>query len=155
LCCNGAKLRQDMRIITHWFNNLPFQKSGYSARAAVLLRAVRLPSGHGGFVGGDDFVGGAVLADAAVIDPKNAVAEAANLVELMGDEDDGAAGAGDVAHFAEALFLEVYIADGEDFVDEEDFQLEMSGDGESQADVHSGRVVLDGRVNEFFEFGEG
>src|SRR5207245_4603541 len=73
----------------------------------------------------------------------------------MGDEDDGAAGAGDVAHVAETLFLEVDVTDGEDFVDEEDFRLEMGGDGEGQADVHAGGVVLDGRVNEFFELGEG
>jgi len=50
------------------------------------------------------------------------VAEAANLIELMRDEDDGAAGAGDIAHFAEAFFLEVDVADGEDFIDEEDFR---------------------------------
>src|SRR2546430_13383382 len=73
----------------------------------------------------------------------------------MGDEDNGAAGAGDVAHSAEAFFLKVDVADGEDFVDEEDFRLEMGGNGESQADVHAGGVVLDGSVNEFFEFGEG
>src|SRR5437660_11696241 len=100
-------------------------------------------------------MGGAVLAYAAVVNPQDALAEAANLVELMGDEDNGAAGAGDVAHSAEAFFLKVDVADGEDFVDEEDFRLEMGGDGESQADVHAGGVVLDGSVNEFFEFGEG
>src|SRR5207248_7624159 len=100
-------------------------------------------------------MGGAVLADAAVVNPQDALAEAANLVELMGDEDNGAAGAGDVAHSAEAFFLKVDVADGEDFVDQEDFRLEMCGDGESQADVHAGGVVLDGSVNEFFEFGEG
>ncbi len=31
----------------------------------------------------------------------------------------------------------------------------MGGDGEGQADVHAGRVVLDGGVNEFFELREG
>jgi len=31
----------------------------------------------------------------------------------------------------------------------------MRGDGEGQADVHAGGVVLDGSVNEFFELGEG
>ena len=93
--------------------------------------------------------------DLAVIDPDDAVAEAANLIELVGDEDDGAAGAGDVAHFAEAFFLEVDVADGEDFVDEEDFGLEVGGDGEGEADVHAAGVVFDGGVDEFFEFGEG
>src|SRR6266404_2967211 len=83
------------------------------------------------------------------------MAEAANLVELMGDEDDGATGAGDVAHFTEAFLLEIDVADGEDFIDEENFRLEMGGDSKGEADVHAGGVVLDGRVDEFFEFGEG
>ena len=66
----------------------------------------QFPFAHCGFVGGDDFVGGAVLADVAVVDPDDTVAEAANLVELMGDEDDGATRAGHVAHLAQAFFLE-------------------------------------------------
>ena len=62
---------------------------------------------------------------------------------------------GDFAHFAEAFLLEGGVADGEDFVDEEDFGFEVGGDGEGQADVHAGGVALDGRVDEFLDFGEG
>src|SRR5437867_12446124 len=101
-----------------------------------MVFGVRGPS-HGGFVGRDYFVGGAVLADAAVINPDDTLAEAADLVELMGNEDNGAAGAGDVAHSTQAFFLEVDIADREHLVDEEDFRFEMGGDGEGQADVHA------------------
>src|SRR5258707_12153501 len=95
--------------------------------------AVRVTPGHSGFVGGDHFVSGAVLAKAAVVDPDDAVAEAANLIELMRDEDDGAAGAGDVAHFAETFFLEIDVADGEDFIDEENLRLGMAGEARSEA----------------------
>src|SRR5260370_5257726 len=122
--------------------------------AVPCLREQAGAASHGGFVGGDDFVSRAVLADLAVVDPDDALAEAANLVELMGDEDDGAAGAGDVTHFAEAFLLEVDVTDGENFVNEEDFRLEMSGDGEGQSDVHSAGIMLDGRVDEFVDFGE-
>jgi hypothetical protein len=97
----------------------------------------------------------AIHADLASVDPEDAVAEAANLIELMSDKDDGAAGAGDIAHFAEAFFLEIDVADGEDFIDEENFRFEMSGNGESEADIHAGGVVLDWSVDEFFELGEG
>src|SRR5215467_3813909 len=121
----------------------------------MLSCTVTRSAGHGGFVGGDDFVRGAVAADVPVVDPYDALAEAANLVELMGDKDDRAAGAGDIAHFAEALFLKVYIAHGQDFINEKNLRLEMRGDRKGQADVHAGGVVLDGRVDEFFEFGEG
>src|SRR5881398_968769 len=136
------------------FGEFPLQELSFGVGTAGFPETGAITAGHGGFVGGDDFVGGAVLADVAVVDPDDAAAEAANLIELMGDEDDGAAGAGHVAHFAEAFFLEVYIAHGQDFVDEEDFGFEMRGDGERQADVHGGGVVLEGRVNEFFEFDE-
>src|SRR5208283_1324104 len=111
--------------------------------------AVVLMAGHGGFVRGNDFVGGAILAHGAGIDPDNALAKAADLVELVADEDDGAAGAGHVTHFAEALFLEVDVADGEDFINEEDFRLEMRGNGKRQAHEHAAGIVFYGRINQF------
>src|SRR5712692_4156000 len=101
---------------------------------------------HGGLIGVDNRFRRAVLADGSGFNPDDAMAEAANLIELMADKNDRSAGAGHVAHFAEAFLLEVDVADGEDFIDEEDFRLEMGGDGESEADVHAGRVVLDGSV---------
>ena len=51
-------------------------------------------------------MGGAVLADGGGVNPDDAMAEAANLVELVADENDGAAGACDVTHFAKAFLLE-------------------------------------------------
>src|ERR1700675_3964113 len=114
-----------------------------------------ISTSHGGFIGGDDLVGVAVEADLAVVNPDGAVAGGADVIEWVGDEDDGAALAGDVAHFAEALFLEIYIAHRQDLIDEEDFRFEVGSDGEGQADVHAGGVVLDGSVDKFFEFGEG
>src|SRR5262245_2966898 len=98
---DGPKGREDMRIAARGLRDFPFEETALSASAAVMAGGVLFTAGHGGFVGGDDFVGGTVLADVAVVNPDDAMAEAANLVELMGDEDDGAAGAGNVAHFAE------------------------------------------------------
>ncbi len=48
----------------------------------------------------------------------------------MADEDHSAAGAGDVAHLAEAFFLKIDIADGKDFIHKENFRLQVRGDGE-------------------------
>ena len=62
---------------------------------------------------------------------------------------------GDVAHLAEALLLEGDVADRQHLVDEQDLRLEVGGDGEGQADVHAAGVVLDGRVEELLDFGEG
>src|SRR5215472_4248841 len=75
--------------IPGWTRNRPPDKASCLACSAPALVAISLSAGHGGFVGGDDFVGGSVAADVAVVNPDGALAEAANLVELMGDEDDG------------------------------------------------------------------
>src|SRR6266478_7683310 len=54
---------------------------------------IPLALAHGGLVGVDNRFRRAVLADGGGVNPNDAVAEASNLIELMGDEDDGAAGA--------------------------------------------------------------
>src|SRR6266853_5909287 len=96
----------------------------------------------------------AVHTNLARVNPNPAAGEAANLIELMRDEDDCASCAGDIAHLAEAFFLEIYVTDGQDFIDEENLRLEVSSDSESQADVHASGVVLNGGVNKLFEFGK-
>ena len=114
-----------------------FKKRPFVCGGAFRLHAVVVAAGHGRFVGRNDFVGVAVFADLAIIDPDDAMTEAANLIKLVADEDDGAAGTGDVAHFAETFFLEIDVADGEDFIDEKNFRLEMGGDCKGEADVHA------------------
>src|SRR5260370_15874115 len=96
-----------------------------SSPPTILLSTVGVSGGHGRFVGGDDFMGGAVLANGGGVNPDDAMAEAADLIELMGDEDDGAAGACDVTHFAHALLLKTDVADGEDFIHSGNFPLEL------------------------------
>src|SRR6266566_1797602 len=149
-----AKGRESVRV-GGTINNVPIQEAGFGAGAAVLRAEVLFSPGHGGFVGRSDLVSRAVLADVTRVDPEDALAEAANLIELMGDEDDGATGAGNVPHLAQAFFLEIDVAYGENFVDEEDLRLEVGSDGEGQADVHSGRIMLHRRVDELFKLGEG
>src|SRR5579885_2869087 len=108
-----------------------------------------------GVVAGSGIWSAAIELNCAAGEDDAARAEGVDGSHAVRDEDDGAAGAGDIAHFAEAFFLEVDVADGEDFIDEEDFGFEVSGDGESETDVHAGGVVLDGGIDELFEFGEG
>ena len=62
---------------------------------------------------------------------------------------------GDVLHLAEALLLELGVADGEHLVDDQDLRLEVRGDGEGQAHVHAAGVALDRRVEELLDLGEG
>jgi hypothetical protein len=74
------------------------------------------PGGHIGFISSDDICGGASLTEKAAINPSDALAETANLVELMADENNGAASAGNVSHFPETFALEFDVSDSEDFV---------------------------------------
>ncbi len=59
-----------------------------------------------------------------------------------------------VPHLAEALLLEVGVADGEHLVDQEDLGLEVRRDRERQPQVHAARVPLDRRVDELLDLRE-
>src|SRR5260370_1979726 len=91
---DGAEGLQCMRIVAAWFYDFPFEETGLGAGAAMRFGAIAVAAGHGGFVGGSDFVGGAVLTNVAIVHPDDAVAEASNLIALIGHKDDGATGAG-------------------------------------------------------------
>src|SRR3989442_6430241 len=82
---------QNMRAISPGLADFPSQETALDGAAALLRMAVRFAAGHGGFVGGGDFVSGAVLANLAVLDPDDGGAAPADLVGLMGGGSDGAA----------------------------------------------------------------
>ena len=104
----------------------------------------------------DDLINGADVVDAAALHEDAVGAEGLDGGHGVGDEEDSAAAAvGDILHFADALALELGIADREDFIDNEDFGVEVGGDGEGESDAHAGGVAFDGGVEEFFDFGEG
>src|SRR5207302_739101 len=61
--------------------------------------------GHFAFIRADDFRGGTSFTRCAPIEPNDALTEAANLVQLMADQNNRAAGAGNVSHFSETFAL--------------------------------------------------
>ena len=73
---------------------------------------------------------------------------------VVADEKHRASARRHVAHLAKALALELGVADGENLVDDEDFGLEMCGDGKRQADPHAAGVALHGRIDERPDSGE-
>ena len=104
---------------------------------------------------GDGVGGGAEEGEAALMEDDGFGAEIGDGGHLVADEEDRAAAIfGDIVHFAEALFLELGIADGEDFIDNEDIGIEVSGHGEGEADIHAAGVAFDRGIEEFFDFGE-
>ncbi len=80
--------------------------------------------------------------------------KSAHGAQIMADKKYGPPSATNVLHFANTFLLEQHVADGEDFVDEEDFGFEVSGDGEGEAHAHAAAVMLEGRVDEALDFGE-
>ena len=60
----------------------------------------------------------------------------------------------DILHFAEAFFLELNIADGEHFVDDENLGFQVSGDSEGESDVHAGAIAFHRGIDIAFAAGE-
>src|SRR5690606_34751216 len=79
--------------------------------------------GHAGTskVRGNHFIRGTLIGYTSAIEQEYASAERLNCRHIMTHKKDRATTRGDVLHFAEALVLELLVADGEDFVDDEDF----------------------------------
>src|SRR5438132_7150296 len=55
---------------------------------------------------------------------------------------------------AHTALLELVVADGEHLVDDQHFRIEMCGDSEGKAHVHTCRVALDRRVHELLDTAE-
>ena len=52
------------------------------------------------------------------------------------------------------FFWNSAVADGQHFIHDQDFRVQVGGDGEGEADVHAAAVALDGRVQELLDAGE-
>ena len=72
----------------------------------------------------------------------------------MGDEDDGLVVFLEVFKVFFTFLLEGGVTDGEDFVEKEDVAAGADGDREGEADLHTGAVIFQLLVLEFFKFGE-
>ena len=135
------------------FRDFPTLKTCFNI---VTVRSIRCsgPSGRSCFVCSPDLSGRALTPNLAAVDPENALAEAADLIHLMADEDDRAAALGNFLHLAEAFLLEFEIADGEHFIHQQNFRFEMRRDGKGEAHLHAGAEMLERRIDEALDFGE-
>ena len=103
----------------------------------------------------DDLVRFALGHELAVFEGRRLVAHLPDEVGGVGDDHDRAALGLEGLDLVDALPLEGLVADGEDLVDEEDLRVDVDGHGEAEPDVHARRVVLDRRVDELLQLGEG
>src|SRR5882672_4795610 len=73
----------------------------------------------------------------------------------MTDKNHGPALAANLFHLRLAFLLKLGIADRHHLVENKYVRFEMSGDGESQPQVHAARVVFDRNIQKLFDSGEG
>ena len=102
----------------------------------------------------DAVLGRPVEAHAAAPQVDHAPAHLLILNMLCEDEQDGCVGALQARGELHALPLERAVADGEHFVDQQDFRLQVRGDGERQPHVHAAGVALHRGVDELLDLGE-
>ena len=74
---------------------------------------------------------------------------------VVGDEHDRPAALLELENLAEALALELLIADGEHLVEQEHVDLEVGGNGEAEPHVHARGIRAHGHVDESLELREG
>ena len=80
---------------------------------------------------------GSVFEDAAVAQQQCPITQAVNGGEIMRNEDHGAAVFSQFCNPLEAFRLKSRVADGENFVQQEDIGIEVGGNGKTQADKHA------------------
>src|SRR5215469_1019923 len=65
------------------------------------------------------------------------LAEAEHRRDAVRDEQNGTPALAELAHFTEAFFLECHVPNREGFVDDENFGVEMRGNGKTKPHVHT------------------
>ena len=92
--------------------------------------------------------------DRALAQQHRPVAEALDRLRVVGHEDDRSPTALELGDLAEALALELLVADREHLVEQQHVRLDVRGDGEPEPHVHPGRVRPYRQVDELLELGE-
>ena len=123
------------------------------AQAGLELLRVRV-GGEQPPVLGDRLLRRPVERDLALTQQHRAVAEPLDGLCVVRDEDDRAAAVLELGDLAEALSLELLVADREDLVEQQDVGLDVRGDREAEPHVHPRRVGPHRQVDELLELGE-
>ena len=105
-------------------------------------------------VGGDRLLRRAVERNLALTEQHRSLTQAFDGLRVVRDEDDRAAAVLELGDLAEALALELLVADGEHLVEQQHVGANVRGDGEPQTHVHPRRVRTHRQVDELLELGE-
>ena len=92
--------------------------------------------------------------DLALAKEHCAVAETLDGLRVVRDEENRAAAVLELGDLAEALALELLVADGEHLVEQQHVGLDVRGDREPESHVHARRVGADRKIDEPLELRE-
>jgi hypothetical protein len=95
----------------------------------------------------DDVCGDAFLDYGATIEPDRAWTQASDGTEIMAHEYGRFACGAEFRHRAETLALEFCVTRGEDFVNNDNFRLEVGGNCEGETEPHSVGILLERCIN--------
>lgn len=105
------------------------------------------------FVGGGDCFGFAIGGDFAVFNQDGAVAELTNVFHGVGDENDGLV-AVEAGEIVVTFFLEFGVADGENFVEDEDITARTDSNRKGETNLHTRGIVFKLGIHEGFKLGK-
>src|SRR5581483_8440870 len=92
----------------------------------------------------------------ALFQQNAARAKVIDCIHVVTDKHDRPSFASDDAlHFLQTFLLELGVANRKHFIDEENFRVEMRGDGEGKAHIHSARIPFHRGIEKLFDFSEG
>ena len=84
-----------------------------------------------------------------------AIGQTFDQTKIVRNKEDRDVLAAQLFKFLHASAGEDGVADGERFVDNQDFGIDVNGSGKGQADVHAAGVFFDRAIDELTDFGEG
>ena len=104
--------------------------------------------GDFGLIARDHFLRRPERNDTALVDPHRAIAERLYGVQIVRNQYDGYACSLKIRDAGKTFFLKFCVAHCQHLVDKKDIRLDMDRDRESEANLHSGGIGLEGLVDE-------
>src|SRR5579871_691270 len=92
---------------------------------------------HLGEIFSDDVLGAAEFAHVAAVHPKGAIADGFHFRDGVRDEENGDALFAQLIYFAHTALVEIDVANGERFVDEKNFRIDVDCDRKCQTNSHA------------------
>jgi len=145
---------QYVGLFCAWLEDFPTLKSGFRTRH--IRPAFRFEeSGACRLVISQNLDRSTILSKLPAINPEDALAEPANLVHLVADEDDGAPASRYILHLPEAFLLKFEVAYRQHLVHKQNLWFKMRRHGKRETHLHTGTEMFQRSIDEPLYGGKG